>query len=199
MLGYNMFAYCNNNPVNAIDPDGHAIMYISFRDDPTLNMYFGGGGGGGGGYAFAGFSSSKDKIDKLDPSYTESVGVAVGTSSYGHTTGGTGSLAYDSSGDIALQLTQTIGESTCPAPGASIGLCRTYSTANDVQHMTGASSSIGFTICVGYGISFDFSWFETPSGREYAVTIGILLGAELEAHGSVSHTESTKSWNPFGG
>ena len=61
-----MFAYCNNNPVTAIDPDGHAIMYISFRDDPTLNMYFGGGNGGGGGYAFAGFSSAKDGIKKFE-------------------------------------------------------------------------------------------------------------------------------------
>ena len=32
-----------------MDPDGHALMYVSFRDDPMLNMFFGGGGGGGGG------------------------------------------------------------------------------------------------------------------------------------------------------
>ena len=66
IIGNNMFAYCNNNSVNAKDPDGHALMYVSFRDDPMLNMFFGGGGGGGGGYAFAGFSSAKDKIKKFE-------------------------------------------------------------------------------------------------------------------------------------
>ena len=43
-----MFAYCNNNPVNAIDPSGQALVSVSvsFYDDPTLSMFFGGGGGG---------------------------------------------------------------------------------------------------------------------------------------------------------
>ena len=63
-----MFAYCNNNPVNAIDPSGQALVSVSvsFYDDPTLSMFFGGGGGGGGGYAFAGFSSAKDGIKKFE-------------------------------------------------------------------------------------------------------------------------------------
>ena len=64
--------------------------------------------------------------------------------------------------------------------------------------MMGQSSSVGFTICLGYGISFDLSWFETPTGREYAITVGVLYGAELEVHGAASNTQSTKSWNPFG-
>lgn len=60
-----MFAYCNNNPANALDPDGRVIMYISFRDDPMLNMFFGGGGGGGASFACAGFRAVKDGINKF--------------------------------------------------------------------------------------------------------------------------------------
>ena len=61
-----MFAYCNNTPINAIDTDGHVIMYISIHDDLFLNMFFGAGGnGGGGGYAFTCASSAKDKIMKM--------------------------------------------------------------------------------------------------------------------------------------
>lgn len=63
-----MFAYCNNNPVNAMDPSGHVFVSVSvsFYDDPSLTMFFGGGGGGGGGYAFAGFSAAKDDIKKFE-------------------------------------------------------------------------------------------------------------------------------------
>ena len=117
---------------------------------------------------------------------------------YGHTQSWTGSICSDTSGDIAAQSTQTIGESTCVMPGVSVGLCRTWSTADDVQHMKGQSSSLGGTICIGLGLSVDLAWFESPTGkREYALTIGVLLGAELEVHGGYSDTWSTRSWNPF--
>ena len=174
-------------------------MQIDYNFSDNLSILcpalsFGSSGGGGAVYVL---NYAVKKAKELDSDHTESVGVVVGTSSYGHTTGGTGSLTYDSSGDLALQLSQTIGESTCLAPGVSIGVCRTYSTANDVQHMAGESSSVGFTICIGYGMSFDLSWFETPSGREYAITVGVLAGAEVEFHGGFSQTQSTKSWNPF--
>ena len=68
LLGNNMFAYCNNNPTNAMDPSGHALVAVSvcFYDDPSLTMFFGGGGGGGGSYAFAGFSAAKEKINKFN-------------------------------------------------------------------------------------------------------------------------------------
>ena len=197
MLGNNMFAYCGNSPTSRRDPSGNAFVHIGFGFD-TMDLLCPALGGSSGGGAVYILSYAVKKTKEMDSDDTESVGVVVGTSSYGHTTGGTGSLVYDSSGDLALQLSQTIGESTCLIPGASIGVCRTYSTANDVQHMMGQSSSVGFTICLGYGISFDLSWFETPTGREYAITVGVLFGAELEAHGAASYTQSTKSWNPFG-
>ena len=36
-LGFNMFAYCNNSPVNSYDPSGHIML-------PTYEEYFNGGG-----------------------------------------------------------------------------------------------------------------------------------------------------------
>ncbi len=51
MLGNNMFAYCNNNPVNRQDPSG-SVSYIAFgtREDPmqTFMRMMGCGGGGEG-------------------------------------------------------------------------------------------------------------------------------------------------------
>jgi hypothetical protein len=50
-----MFAYCNNNPVNAKDPNGHALLQVWEHDDPILDLFFGAGGNGaGGGSGFGG-------------------------------------------------------------------------------------------------------------------------------------------------
>lgn len=59
-----MFAYCNNNPINAVDPSGHALVYVSvgFYDDPTRYMFFGGGGGGGGGSICATVAMAAESI-----------------------------------------------------------------------------------------------------------------------------------------
>ena len=47
MLGNNMFAYCLNNPTNAIDPTGFAtIQGVSSFDDSFRGLFFGIGGGG---------------------------------------------------------------------------------------------------------------------------------------------------------
>ncbi|MBO5891657.1 MAG: RHS repeat-associated core domain-containing protein [Oscillospiraceae bacterium] len=50
-LGYNMFAYCKNNPVNYADPSGNAAFWTTTGDvNPflALTSYLGSGGGGGG-------------------------------------------------------------------------------------------------------------------------------------------------------
>lgn len=50
ILANNIFAYCNNNPVNVIDPNGNAaLQQSSISDDPFRDLFFGSGGGGGGG------------------------------------------------------------------------------------------------------------------------------------------------------
>ena len=35
ILGYNMYSYCINNPINMVDDDGYAPAYISSQDDKT--------------------------------------------------------------------------------------------------------------------------------------------------------------------
>ena len=198
MLGNNMFAYCGNNPVSRADFGGCAFVQIDFNYSDNLSILcpalsFGSGGGGCAVYVL----SIVDQ--KFKPEYTMSTGVVIGTSMYGHTQSLTGCISSDTSGDIAAQRTLTIGESTCLTPGVSAGLCKTWSTADDVQHMKGPSSSFGGTICIGIGISIDLVWFESPTGkREYALTVGVIFGAELEAHGAISDTTSSQSWNPFG-
>ena len=53
LLGNNMFAYCNNNPVNGYDPSGKACLMTSTGNNTSfyieLNTYLGAGGGCCGG------------------------------------------------------------------------------------------------------------------------------------------------------
>ena len=49
LLGYNLFAYCENNPVNKVDPTGHFADYVDFDDNQDClddpDKFAGGGGG----------------------------------------------------------------------------------------------------------------------------------------------------------
>ena len=47
-LGSNMFAYCENDPVNLIDSTGTMPLATAYRDDPMMSNYYLLGGGGGG-------------------------------------------------------------------------------------------------------------------------------------------------------
>ena len=73
LLGNNMFAYCNNNPINLLDPAG-TVCCALFDDNQLLHLnmqvYFGGGGGGhaSGGVSTCGRSITiKEYLDSSDP------------------------------------------------------------------------------------------------------------------------------------
>ena len=65
LLGYNLFAYCLNNPVNRVDPTGHFADYVDFDenydflDDPDL---YGGSGGAYGSYLIKQHTSYTDSV-----------------------------------------------------------------------------------------------------------------------------------------
>ena len=72
-VGNNMFAYCNNNPVNLLDPTGTACCAI-FGDTKLLHLnmqvYFSGGGGSNarGGVSTRGHHiTTKEYLDTSDP------------------------------------------------------------------------------------------------------------------------------------
>ena len=65
ILGYNMFAYCNNNPVMYVDPTGYWATYVDFDEDDydpldDEDKFASGGGGssnGNAGNVYVGSSS----------------------------------------------------------------------------------------------------------------------------------------------
>ncbi|MGN0569217.1 MAG: RHS repeat-associated core domain-containing protein, partial [Candidatus Fimenecus sp.] len=42
VLGYNLFAYCGNNPVNCVDPTGHAFMFVTAAIGAVVGAVVGG-------------------------------------------------------------------------------------------------------------------------------------------------------------
>ena len=79
-----MFAYCGNNPVNNVDPTGHAFVQMSFDPDGASGMLTPGpwgGGSGGVGYAAGGASSLFDadftEEKKAIKEFLSDVGTAI--------------------------------------------------------------------------------------------------------------------------
>lgn len=136
LLGNNMFAYCNNNPVNLLDPAGTYCCAI-FGDNQLLHLnlqvYFSSGGAGGGGCS-AKIPTSKDKIDGLV--YNQ------GTFEYSEESVGLGSYAENGCAVIA-----TYNAMKLLGKGASLGAIRDEYSDNAELLMLGlwgvAPSSIG--------------------------------------------------------
>ena len=55
-----MFAYCNNNPINFVDPTGALCAYAFLGDYRTQDILTTGGGGGGNSYAVGAIGSSRN-------------------------------------------------------------------------------------------------------------------------------------------
>ena len=69
LLGFNMFAYCNNNPINGCDPSGTSYIcnYTGSEDfffATLMHIGFGGGGGGSAG-SFGNGTAAADFIKKV--------------------------------------------------------------------------------------------------------------------------------------
>ena len=62
LLGFNMFAYCENNPAVCIDSDGHACLMVGINSPMTDSGDHGGGGSGGAGLGTAALVWLLDKI-----------------------------------------------------------------------------------------------------------------------------------------
>lgn len=143
----------------------------------------------------AGAMLSGQDLSVLKPKYTVSTGLSV-TSSWGGATGGASvCLSSDSSGNFAFQDATTLGAST--GLDTSVAIYKTFTNAKDVQDLSGESSSWGISAGKGYVISVDIVTFvpaSNPNTRKWGITIGVGIGAGIEAHAADSYTTSQDSW-----
>ena len=153
-------------------------------------------GGGGGADATRSVLAGKilrDTVSTIDKKTSSAIVLMMSANYGGQLVGESGNLAYDSSGNVAWQTTQSVGSSTSVVWGASFGVGRTISTADDIRNFEGAATGIGLTLCLPEGFSVDIMWFESttdPGKMEYALTIAYVWGAELEGHLLEAYTET---------
>ena len=198
LIGNNMFAYCNNDPVGYLDSTGHLPIrnaairmtdgVCSSPKPKTDNS----------------LSIVKQILDACTDTPREGTTFSVGITASGNWGGSSGSwtgcISVDKSHNYALQETTALSGSSSAGVGASVGLTYTFTNAKNVQDLTGVSQSWGITLVEGVGASVDILRFipaSNPNDVNWGVSISIVLGAEVEAHAAENYTTSTESWNPL--
>ncbi len=209
VLGFNMYAYCYNNPVAYSDSEGNRPIV------------------GAGPISKETVEQKKQSVAAMNPKITKtekwskpkkraveefsshmarpredgstfSVGITGGYTSGGISIGKTSVLSVDSSYNYAVQKTESFGIST--GVGGSIGIVFSFTNASNVQDLVGASESKGITLVGLSGVSIDYVTFNPASNPYetcYGINVAISIGGELEYHKLENYTVSTNSFNPF--
>ena len=193
VLSFNMYAYCQNNPVMYSDNSGCAsvfsflTMVINKITTSTKER-----------------SSSflKDLLERITAPKKQGCTTSLNIT-YGYTQGTVSAsknktISSDTSYNYAVQETVSTGGSM--GTGASIGASISFTNANNVDDLNGESTSWGFTLTGPIGVSFDVSEFvpsSTPEKTCYGFGIGISIGGELELHNYDNYTTTQKFYQPF--
>ena len=199
VMSYNMYSYCQNNPVMFSDKNGMCSKFLGFLwkidcknpNCSTSRKYIN---------RTPGFL--EETLTKLtrprEDGATFSVGGSFGSTVGGNMLGKSGVLSVDSSYNYALQETTSTGVAT--GEGVSFGLVLTYTNASNVQDLSGYSESTGGSFVAVGGFAIDVISFNPASNPEktcWGVSVTLSGGIEAEAHSASNDTTSTDSWNPL--
>ena len=175
-----MFAYCNNNPIAHCDEYG--TRFNDANHEKSNAMLYGANDSN----IFYVYFPTPDLFE------TGTIIIGGGYSAYlGYGGGGSGGIAIDSDGDVALVGTLSIGGGS-PSIGFSGSF--TYSTADDISKLKGDAEYAGnslslliVTIGLERAVSTDLKTGEKY--YSYTVYIGPPSALLYEAHGGVSFTD----------
>ena len=204
LLSYNMFAYCQNNPVNYSDPQG-TMQLVANDGRPSLI-----------GGALSGIKIGLDAINqggtnggssKTDYGFViargESIAVNTGIWSFEIQYG----FAMDLKGNVAIQFSPSGGVSSGGGLSLSKSQFVTYTNASSVYDLAGSGYQMGGSasipvlppMCATGGA--DLVTFPAPNGKDYytgvSLSAGIGLGAGYEAHASWGETNNIYTFNIF--
>ena len=188
-LGTNMFAYCNNNPVLGIDPDGHIVMinpdlvWKPVKESAKL--------------AKKALAAAKDALK--DKNGTVTVGKGFGFSPAFWLFGVQGMITLDPQGNTAFQVGGSVSL-TIGSAGISPNGFISISNAPLASKLEGEGLQIGGSIGtmleglpVAFGGDFnvipDYDENTTYYGGTYSVGLGGDIGLnDLHVGGSYTHT-----------
>ena len=184
LIGFNMFAYCGNNPVNASDPLGRwyikdGIKWLAKNMMKPVT------------------DSVQKAMGKLGNA-THSAGVAV-SAAFGGGISGTIGLATDNQGNVGFVASWSI---LAASPNASVSVYRSFTNAPSIKNLEGISVVAGGSVDV-YGVSIggEFTSFaDTDTNDIYvggAVSAGVGAPIPIEVHGGVNNARVGGMFNVF--
>ena len=197
LIGFNMYAYCSNNPVMSIDPFGTFSLKETWNnvttwvDDNIINP---------AGqvvvettFAIIDWINPNNEISSVQIGYTVSAGCGFGIAvSYG--------ITLNRNGDIAPYITPSAGGSA--GVGISVSPFVTFSTAEALTDIEGLGFDLGgsFSIPIygpiGAGGGYDFSI--SPAARAHTISANVGAGLlPVEFHAYLTYTIQFKGNNIY--
>ena len=197
LSGYNMFAYCFNNPVNMADNYGNWPQWIK----DTVKWVAG---------------KIINPIVKNTQSILSKINVTVTNGLTGGTTLGligmtfTPCVSTDTDGNVALQFSFFAGLTSSPGLfGASVGMTSMITNAPSVFNLEGEGGIIGIskfipitqngTISAGGGIDINFIPDDRLNKTYYGISCyrGVSTSMGGEAHAGLGYTIPIYAFNVF--
>ena len=184
LIGFNMFAYCGNNPVNASDPLGRWYIKdgIKWLTKNVMKPVT---------------DSVQKAMGKLGNA-THSAGVAV-SAAFGGGISGTIGLATDNQGNVGFVASWSI---LAASPNASVSVYRSFTNAPSIKNLEGISVVAGGSVDV-YGVSIggEFTSFADIDTNDIyvggAVSAGVGAPIPIEVHGGVNNARVGGMFNVF--
>ena len=186
ILGYNLFAYCFNNPINMGDPIGawpqwikNAVKWVA--SDVIMPLV----------------DSAQKALSKIDLTYSTGINVS-GTPSFWIFNGQVG-LSLDTKGNIAIQASIG-GGVTVGDPGVSVTRYKSITNAPNINKLNGEYIQAGGSIAAligGVPLTAGGDVMCMPDSESNDVYWGVTGNAGVGSPGKDFHIEwgQTTTWN----
>ena len=177
VMGYNLFMYCFNNPINLTDNDGNWPQWVKKAANFVYNKIV---------------KPVTKVVNKVLSKFNAatSIGASFSVTSAGISYNYQIGIALDTRGNVAVQRSYSWGAST--SLGASVTVYRTRSNAPTVNALTGPSYQLGGSsgfLVSGFPASVGADLVMMTNGNDDSAYYGLTGAVGIGAPGKEGHIE----------